>query len=392
LIGLFFVGIGIVRCTSRSDAAAAGNNGGSNGAGNSAQPQDSGGITDAHGIQSLWPTDASLIPPPKIFLANDHNVLSDAESPTAKGGAVVSQDSAGRFAVTVPKADKYCVYQISDTDCWAACTQSLLGQVGVVTNQKQLVQDFVPIDADDQTASLGTVIRALNPDLMGRVSQRGVIPIDLVAVTSDQMVDELLAGHFCMVGVTEERGDATAHACIVCGATFARLNSALAPLVAQNPNIPQSSSVDPHEGAALLSAIAPKYGLYSIQIFDPYPDKKGGFQTLDAQDFCDNAIFLTSRNIARETLMAALQAPAGATQPGQVVVKSRAVVNKERAAAIRAKTGGATTRTSGSGIASGKAKNNSQAGNPSTRNSAKSSNPSASANKSDGKSESKKSN
>jgi hypothetical protein len=98
-----------------------------------------------------------------------------------------------------------------------------------------------------------------------------------------------------------------------------------------------------HDAAALKSQWSPQYGLYSVQIFDPFKDKQGGMRPVTAQAFSEQAAFITSHNISREILLQALNTPPGTPlKPGQLAVKSKAYVARERrTVAIQKANGGA---------------------------------------------------
>jgi len=289
-------------------------------------------------------SDTAVLPPPKIFLADDSNRLLVARKPLSQGAEVVADfNDPNKFTVTIPSAERCYAYQDSDTLCWAACTQTLLAQMNIHLNQERLAAEFVPPDADDQTAGVGVVIRALNPDLEDQVDQRDVVPIDLQPITSDQLITELLAGRLCIVGLVEDREANMGHACVICGATFAKLKAG-APV-----NIAKSSNTSALDAAAEQSEFSPQYGLYSIQIFDPFKDKLGGVRPMNAQLFSQQAEFITSHVLARDVLLAALNAPPGVVQRGRLAVKSKREVAKERAGArgVANNSGGSSAKVNG---------------------------------------------
>jgi len=297
--------------------------------------QTTGQITATAQSHGVWPVDTALVPPPTVFLATDANCESDAALPVSPALNVVADASGNNhFKVNVSETDRIGATQQGPTLCWAACTQTLLRQQGAEVNQAALANEFVPDTGDaDQTAGLGVVTRALNPDLEPQVEQRGAIPITLVSITSDQMLNELMSGHLCIVGLVENREDNIGHACVVCGATFARLKpSALGML---NMTIAVNPSVRSQDNDALKSNLNPAFGLYEVELFDPEPNV--GLRKLTAQQFCDQAVFITSHKIARDLLMSALEAPPVLyPNPNQVVVKSKTYIRKEKLARARA--------------------------------------------------------
>ena len=288
--------------------------------------------SSSSGTHSLWPVDTAIVPAPTVFLATADNSDAYARLPvSAVQDVSADPDAANRFTVTVPEITEMGAVQLEPTLCWAACTQTLLKQQEIQVDQKLLARQFVPDtndDDDEQTAGIGVVTRALNPDLAPQVEQRGAIPISLVSVTTDQMINELLAGRLCMVGLVEDKDTNMGHACVVCGATFSELKpsatSGFAPnTVGVNPNIPQTQ-----DDQSLKSHMNPVYGLYEVEIFDPEP--KVGTRKLTAQQFCDQVAFITSHQISHNMLEDALRAPDdGAVNFNKVlVVKSK---NRQRA-------------------------------------------------------------
>jgi hypothetical protein len=286
-----------------------------------------------------------VLPPPAIFLATGDNCEPSADAPAAPAADVVRVSGAvNRFSVDVPKVDDVAAVQQSPTLCWAACTQMLLRQQKVEIDQHVLGNYFEP-DPDDQTAGVGVILRALNPDLQPKLEQRGAVPVDLVGITSDQMLQELMAGHLCVVGLVDEQNDGYGHACVVCGATFARLHPSPLAMLAGAPAAP-----DGHPGSAAVatpadairSKLSPDFGLYQVELFDPEPGI--GRRTVDAATFQKQAVFLTSHILSRQMLLTALgesptaskggaseRASSGSTssdrttspQPNQVIVRSQ---------------------------------------------------------------------
>ncbi len=270
-----------------------------------------GGCAAAGPAGQPHPRDSSLVPPPTIFVAQADNCQPSADPPAAAAGDV-SRDggAANRFVVQVPHVDAVAVAQASPTLCWAACTQTLLAQQNVPVDQVALGNHFVP-DPDNQTAGVGVIVRALNLDLVPRLEQRGSVPIDLVGTTSDQVLAELLAGHLCLVGLLERPDDPMGHACVVCGATFARLNDGPLAALAGARELPDlSHDLATADDAARLqvdairSKMSPRYGLYEVDLFDP--DRGGSHRKLSGDAFRRQAVFLTSHNLARQTVLAAL--------------------------------------------------------------------------------------
>ena len=280
--------------------------------------------------------DAALMPPPDVFLASADNAAAEGELPASPAADVVraagggpGDPAANRFTVTVP-VDGVAAVQQTPTLCWAACTQTLLRQEKVEVNQRQLANHFEP-DPDNQTAGVGVIVRALNPDLGPQLDLWGAVPIDLVGLTSDQLLTELMAGRLCVVGLVENPADGMGHACVVCGATFARLNPSPLAVLAGSPEAPVDApppaaappgsaagtakaydpkaydpAADPaHDADALRSKLSPAYGLYEVELFDPEPG--AGHRTMSGDEFRRQAAFFTSHMLARRTLLHALK-------------------------------------------------------------------------------------
>jgi hypothetical protein len=260
-----------------------------------------------------WPVDTAIIPPPAIYQATSDNCKPTADLPSSNSGNVSALPNCGnKFKVGIPQVDQLAQKQATPTLCWAACTQALLRQQSIRVEQADLAKQFVPDNGEsnvDQSAGLGIVMRALNPDLEPQLEQRGALPIDLLPVTSDQLLAELMAGRLCIVGLVEQQGDGEGHACIVCGSTFAVLKpsalSMLSTTVLTNSNISLNGNQPVRQVSQNCS-----YGLYSVELFDPM---SGEHMTLDAQHFCDQAVFITSHQISRGVLLSALQQPSSGT-------------------------------------------------------------------------------
>jgi hypothetical protein len=162
-----------------------------------------------------------------------------------------------------------------------------------------VANEYEPNKAN-QSASVGVVIRALNPDLEPQVEAKGAVPIDVFATTSDQMLEELMAGHLCIAGRMEQ-SSGIGHACVVCGATFAKLKPSTARVTVQ------ASGMGPHAEEAMRTAATPTYGIYDVELIDP---EDGVHGTLTGQAFHDQVQFIIDRPYARDMLRAALSSDA----------------------------------------------------------------------------------
>jgi hypothetical protein len=277
------------------------------------------------------PSDAAVVEPPTIFVAIGDNCVAAAPIPRAPARNVIAApDNLNKFSVEVSQIDKIGVKQENDTLCWAACTQTLLRQRNINVRQTDLAKEFVADDPDGddeegQAAGLGVMIRALNPDLERELDERGAVPIDLYATTSDQMLTELMSGRLCIVGLVEKKGDGMGHACVVCGATFAKLSPNF--LNAINLTVTVNNSSTSADSKAARSGLMPTYGLYQVDLFDPFTARH---RTMSGEEFHDQAAFLTSQELSREMLVDALKKPPNTqASPGQVVVKAKPKQTKQ---------------------------------------------------------------
>jgi hypothetical protein len=282
---------------------------------------------------------AAIIAHPKVFVATETNCDTSAMPPTAPASNVtIDPANASRFDVSVTQIDKIGVKQETDTLCWAACTEILLRQQNIQVQQKALAHEYVADDDDGdddegQAAGLGVMIRALNPDLEPQLDQRGVVPIDLQATTSDQMLSELMSGRLCIVGLVQKDDTTMGHACVVCGATFGKLEPNTFALM--NTKVTVNNNANSDDSKAAQSALTPTYGLYSVDLFDPYTGKH---RTISGQDFADQTDFLTSHQLAHDILVAALNRPPGSPMPANaLVVKSKKYTKNARLARYRQK-------------------------------------------------------
>ena len=268
---------------------------------------------------------SAMVPKPIVYVATSDNCASTAVPPTAPAGNLFMDSSgANRFMVKIADIDRLGVKQQTQTLCWAACTEVLLRQQQIQVDQDELSHEYLDDDAngdneEGQAAGLGVMIRALNPDLQPQVDARGSIPIDFIPLTSDQMLAELMSGRLCIVGLVKE-GTAMGHACVVCGAQFARLQpNAMSKM---NVKVIVNGKTDSNAADAMRSGLMPQYGLYQVDLFDP---RTGTHVPMSGQDFQNEVVFLTSHQFARDILLAALQAPPVAASqqpvPGAVVIK-----------------------------------------------------------------------
>ena len=166
---------------------------------------------------------AVLLPPPAITVASTDQEATYADVPTNTGIPVQRIGSKpNEFSVQVPDIDRVHVMQADGTLCWAACTQMILAQQDIKVDQTSLGNEFRG-DQDDQSASLGVIMRAMNPDLEPQFANKIDVPIELFPITSDQMIGELMHGNLVVAGLVEDPTTGEGHACVVSGATFARI-------------------------------------------------------------------------------------------------------------------------------------------------------------------------
>jgi hypothetical protein len=255
----------------------------------------------------------AVLPPPSIDVANDSNQMPYADPPT-RCRIKPTREEANLFKVILPNMSHFEATQATGTLCWAACTQMVLAQHGIKVDQETLGAEFRP-DKENKSANVGVILRALNPDLEPRFKDKLVLPIELFPVTSDQMIQQLLNGDLVVVGlVSPDYPDG--HVCIVYGATFAKkqtnifsnfihINTGDSP-----PNTPQNQWV-----------------LSGVELFDPWPGN--GSRPLTGADFAQQVKFITSRPMARQILLAALNPPPQSRNPGASNQKNSGGVRME---------------------------------------------------------------
>jgi hypothetical protein len=235
----------------------------------------------------------AALPSPDITLASSDNEMASAEVPVNPRNKVQRVGAEpNRFLVEVAAIQNVHASQKTETLCWAACTQMVLAQQGIRADQNALGQEFSG-DQEDQSANVGVIMRAMNPDLESRLAHLITVPVQLFGITSDQMIRQLFNGDLVVVGLVADPNFPMGHACIVYGAEFAKLKPHFMENLFKINNQPGGQAASPD-----------RYGLISVELFDPEPDV--GPRTLTGAEFARQVSFITSRQIARDCILQSL--------------------------------------------------------------------------------------
>jgi len=186
--------------------------------------------------------------------------------------------------------------------CWAACAVTLLHQQGTKVTQEQLVNYFGDRLANHEVvywAICWGTDAAMHAELAVKAAQRdpghvAKLVLPKHTMTSDQMVERLSLGLPLVVGLKGADGSATGHMCVVAGATYRVLDPALG-----------TRFTDPATGS--LTGVYAKTAIESFWLLDPLPYADARGTVMDAEEFRTRAVFVTTPDLATESIRAGLQ-------------------------------------------------------------------------------------
>lgn len=249
-------------------------------------------------------------PKPNIAAAETQTLMGLAEPYATARGAELAKHGDNDFEVRLPRFDGVKTTQRRGDWCWAACSQMLLAYDGIDADQQKIVAKFGDPTAQEQSEPETIIMLALNPDVSERFQKTlgsTVAPVlGLTAVNADDVARELSSGRPLIIGLADPKAPDYGHAVVLVGVRYAKVSRSMFEKALMDRDSPtfearMRSEDDPNNAKSMMLS---NHAIREATIWDPLANR---YETLTGSAFSERIVFAFSREMARETLEAAMR-------------------------------------------------------------------------------------